>query len=180
MKQLLSSILLLFAFCVIDAQDKLVASNLAGNETSIVDPSDVKTGSNEKQYIFKVYGESTLPKGEVESHYMGNDIAVKWAKVNELYLRKTDVSVGFGSTYSETLKPAIFNSVYRMNSYYKKALTRKLITVEEAKNQFSWILDCAIAICHSSDSSAFELALAKVKDPDRIVALFKMVKIEKN
>ena len=180
MKRLLSSFLLLFAFCVIHAQNKLVASILTGKENRIVDPWDAKTGNNEKQYIFKVYGDNTLPKGEVQSHFMGTDIAVKWAKVNELYLRKTEVSVGFGSTYSETLKPAIFNAVYRMNSYYRKALIRKSINVEDAKNQFSWILDCAIAICHNSDTSGFERSLAKLKDPDKILSLFNLVKIEKN
>jgi hypothetical protein len=180
MKRFLSSILLLFAFCIIHAQDKLIASSLTGKEVRIVVSSEEKTGNNEKHYIFKVYGENSLPKGDVESHFMGNDIAVKWAKVNELYLRKTEVLVGFGSTYSETLKPAIFNSVRRMNSYYKKALIRGSINLEDAKTQFLWILNCAIAICHNSDSSAFEHALTKVKDPDQIVNLFKMVKIEQN
>ncbi|TRZ74279.1 MAG: hypothetical protein D4R97_04280 [Bacteroidetes bacterium] len=66
-----------------------------------------------------------------------------------------------------------------MNAYYKKALKRKIISEVDAEKQFNWILDCAIAICHCSDSADFELALAKIKDPDQIAILFKRVKIEK-
>ena len=73
-------------------------------------------------------------------------IAEKLAMVNELYLHKTNISVGFGSSYTETFKTSILNAVYTMNTYYKKALRRKIITEDEAHKQYVWILDCAIEI----------------------------------
>ena len=73
-------------------------------------------------------------------------IAEKLAMVNELYLLKTHISVGFGSSYTETFKPSILNAVYTMNTYYKKALKRKTIPEDEVHKQYVWILYFVIEI----------------------------------
>jgi hypothetical protein len=163
-----------------NAQESFVAPVKVDDGNGIVNPSDIKTVNSEKKFVFKVYGVSATPKGEVESHYLGNEIAVKWALVNELYLRKSNVNIGFGSTYSETLKPSILNAVYRMNTYYKKGLIRKNIGESEAKKEYAWILDCSIAICHCPNTTEFEKELTKTKEPDQIVNLFNSVVLEKN
>ena len=180
MKRIVFFIVLSFGFTYTYAQESLIARVQTEKENRLSNPSDIKTTSNGKKYIFKIYGNSGNPKGEVEPHYMGNEIAIKWTLVNELYLRKSDVSVGFGSTYTETLKPSILNAVYRMNSYYKKGITRKTIGEAEARKQFSWILECAIAICHCPNTEEFELALTKTKDPDQIINLFNAVVLDKS
>jgi hypothetical protein len=170
-----------FAFTCSSAQENLIARVKTEEGTRLSTPSEIKTANSEKKkYVFKVYGDSGIPKGEVESHFLGNEIAVKWTLVNELYLKKSNVSIGFGSSYTETLKPSILNAVYRMNAYYKKALNRKTISEVEAKKQYSWILDCAIAICHCPETDEFEKALTKTKEPDEIVSLFNSVILDKN
>jgi len=180
MKRFISLVVLSFIFTISNAQESLIAGLQTEKKARLSDPSDDKTVNSEKRFVFKVYGENGTPKDEVEPHFMGTEIAKKWTMVNELYLRKTDVSIGFTKSYTETVKPSILNAVYRMNSYYKKALSRKSINEEEAKKQFSWILDCAIAICHCPDSADFEQTLAKAKEPDQIMKLFQRVKIEIN
>ncbi|NEW83002.1 MAG: hypothetical protein GZ094_11635 [Mariniphaga sp.] len=177
MKQIIILVALSFVLTFSYAQEDLFAVLQTEKKVKLFDPSHEKETNSEKRFVFKVYGDNGSPKGEVEPHYLGNEIAEKWTIVNELYVRKTDVSIGFGSSYSETFKPSILNAVYRLNTYYKKALSRKTISEDEAKKQFSWILDCAIAICYCSDSADFELALAKAKETDQIVELFYMVEI---
>jgi len=67
-----------------------------------------------------------------------------------------------------------------MNTYYKKVLKRKTRHKDEAQKQYVWILDCAIEICHCSDSGDFKLALEKAKVAFQILRLFNSVKIENN
>jgi hypothetical protein len=133
---------------------------------------------NDNHYIFKVYNSKEKAKGEIEQHYMGNEIAEKWTIFNELYLHKGDITIGFGTSYIETAKPSVYNAVCRMNSYYKKAINKELIQFEDAKQQFSWILDCALAALQYDDTEKFERTLSKMKDPQQIIQLFNSVKIE--
>lgn len=170
----------LFSFNCIKAQKQSDTSLLAEKEAGYSNSKDEIRGHSGKKYRFTIYSVNENPKGEVESHYMGKEIAEKWTLVNELYLRKSDVHIGFGSTYSETIKPSILNAVYRMNAHYKKVLNRKIISESEAKRQFSWILDCAIAICYCPESAEFESALTKTRDPDQIIEIFNAVELEKN
>jgi len=178
MRRFISLVVLSLIFTITNAQESLIAALQTEKKASLYDPSDDKTINSEKRFVFKVYGENGKPKGEIEPHFMGNAIAEKWAMVNELYLHKTDVNIGFGSSYTETFKPSILNAVYTMNTYYKKALKRKIIPEDEAQKQYVWILDCAIEICHCSDSKDFELALAKAKDTYQILSLFNSVRLE--
>lgn len=180
MKRFINLVVLSLIFTITNAQETLIAALQTEKKASLSDPSDDKTEKGDKLYVFKVYGENGTPKGEVEPHFMGKVIAEKWAMVNELYLHKTDVSIGFGSSYTETFKPSILNALYRLNAYYKKALKRKTIPEDEAQKQYAWILDCAIGICHCSDSKDFELALSKANDAYQILSLFNSVRIENN
>lgn len=138
-----------------------------------------KPASDTEQFVFKVYGTNDTPKGEIEPHFLGDEIASKWTVVNELFLRKGEVSVGFSTSYTETVKPSVFNAVCRLNNHYKKAVNKGLIQQEEAQEQFSRILDCTVAIFHCDETRKFETALMKVKDPEQIIQLFNSVRIEK-
>ena len=143
------------------------------------DRNTAKPENDNKQFIFKIYDISSSPKKEVDSHFLGDEIAEKWASVTELYLRKGEISVGFGTSYTEMVKPSVFNAVNRVNNYYKKAVHKGIVKQEEAQKQFSWILDCALAAFHCDETANFELALMKAKDPEQIIQLFHSVKIEK-
>ena len=180
MKKIIAFVALIFLFVSANAQDRFLAGFSTEKTVRVFNSGNEKDVKNEKCYSFKVYAGNDIPKGDIEPHYLGSEIAGKWSLVNELYLKKSEVNMGFSSTYTETVKPAILNAVYKMNAFYKKALNRKTIKVDEAQKQFSWILDCAIAIFYCSDSAEFELALAKTKDPNQIAKLFNSVKIEKN
>ena len=138
-----------------------------------------KPVNNNEQFVFKIYSTSDTPKGEIEPHFLGDEIARKWTAVNELYLRKGEVSVGFSTSYTETVKPSVFNAVCKMNNYYKKAVNKGMVNKEDAREQFSQILDCALAAFQYDETENFESALKKTREPEQIIQLFNKVKIEK-
>ncbi len=147
-------------------------------ETPEERPKQASAG-NEVVFVFRVYDTANEANGEIESHFLGDEIAAKWTLVNELYLRKGEISVGFSTSYTEIAKPSVFNAVCKMNNYYKKAIGKGLINKEDAQQQFKWILDCALAAFASDETKSFEAALMKAKSPEQINQLFQAVKIEK-
>ncbi|MFA5330351.1 MAG: hypothetical protein WC384_21340 [Prolixibacteraceae bacterium] len=177
MKKIQFIILAFLAISPVFAQQNLIALQSVKETPEERKPS--KPESNHEQFVFKVYNTSDMPKGEIDPHFLGDEIASKWTVVNELYLRKGEVSVGFSTSYTETVKPSVFNAVYRLNNHFKRAVNKGLIQREEAQKQFSWILDCAVAIFHCDETGKFETALMKVKDPEQIIQLFNSVRIEK-
>lgn len=176
MKKIQFIILLFIALSPVFAQQNLIALQ-PGNET----PTDRKVSkpvSNNEQFVFKVYSTSDTPKGEIEPHFLGEEIARKWTLFNELYQRKGEVSVGFSTSYIETVKPSVFNAVCKMNNYYKKAVNKRMVEKEIAREQFSQILDCALAAFQYDETENFESALKKTREPEQIIQLFNAVKIE--
>ena len=177
MKKYLILLGLIFVFFVSNANHDSIKSDPV--EETPAGRVNSKTGGNDVQFVFRIYPTASEPKGEVESHFLGDEIAEKWTLVNELYLRKGDISVGFSTSYTEVVKPSVFNAVCKMNSYYKKALSKGLLNREEAQTQFMWILDCALAAFASDETKNFESALMKAKAPEQINQIFRAVKIEK-
>lgn len=177
MKKIQLIILALLAVSPLFAQKDLFA--LQPVKETPTDRNIPVTAANNEQFIFKVYGTIDKPKGEIDAHFLGDEIASKWAIVNELYLRKGEVSVGFSTSYTETVKPSVFNAVCRINNYYKKAVNKGVIEKEKAQEEFLQILDCAVAAYQYDETEDFESALKKVKEAEQMIQLFKAVKIVK-
>lgn len=176
MKKIQFIILAFLALSPVFAQQNLIA--LQPVKETPTDRKVSKPVSNNEQFVFKVYSTSDTPKGEIEPHLLGDEIAGKWTLVNEMYLRKGEISVGFSTSYVETVKPSVFNAVCKVNNYYKKAVNKGLIQQEEAQKQFSRILDCAVAIFHCDETEKFESALLKIREPEQIIQLFNSIRIE--
>jgi hypothetical protein len=141
--------------------------------------TDLTPGNEDKEkFIFRVYDTPVAPQGETEPHFLGNEIAGKWTVVNELYLQKGEISIGFSTSYTDIAKPAIFNAVCRINNHYKKAVGKGMMSREDARAQFSKILDCAIAAFHCDETEKFETTLMKVRDAVQLIRIFGSVKIE--
>jgi len=91
MKRFISLVILSLIFSISYAQESLIAGLQTEMNARLSDPSDDKTVNCGKLFVFKVCGENSKPKGEIEPHFMGKVITEKWAMVNELYLHKTIV-----------------------------------------------------------------------------------------
>ncbi len=176
MQKLFLSLLFFLPSIYLSAQEKMLAGlNGQMGEKQLKSNTGFVDTKNEKHFIFDVYEADVLKGEEVEPHFLGAEIASKWAVLNKLYIKKTEVSVGFGASYSETIKPSVYNAVSKLNSYFKKSISKNSLNINEAAKQFNRVLDCAIAAYYSADSVEFESVLAKTKKPDEILEIFNMV-----
>jgi hypothetical protein len=156
------------------AQDKHLAiiSDPGKEGVAAIDNSKVV-----QKFSFESYADWAVKESGLEPHFLGEMIARKWTYVNSIYIRKQEVEVGFGASYTETYKPNVINAVYRVNNYYRRALNRNQMNEDYARQQFSHILDCAIAAFYSEDSAEFEKALAGKKKPEEIILTFNLVEL---
>ena len=175
MKQMVLLQLFMFFSMLLPAQELMMADLVANSKEAKKDPAAEEAVTKSNAFVFDGYGELPKSENEIEEHFLGEIIAHKWSAVNQLFIKKSSVSVGFGDSYVETLKPSVFNAVYKMNSFYKKACNKNVISITEAAKQFDWVLDCALAAYYSPDSKAFEEALVGKRKPEEILEVFNSV-----
>lgn len=136
------------------------------------------TGSAETMYSYTVYGEIPVAKTAFEEeHFLGGELNQKWNTLNANYTHVYDVSVGFTDSGTEIVKPAVYNAVQKVNKYYRKAISKGLVSKDEAVKQLSHIFDCANVICFENNTEDFEKAIADANEPEQIIALFNRVKL---
>ena len=71
----------------------------------------------------------------------------------------------------EIYKPAIYNSVMKLDSYFKKAVRRQEINEQTATAELSKCLDAAFV-------GELEKALKKAKSPEEILTVFNSILIK--
>ena len=121
----------------------------------------------EFEYQFK---EQEDPLGSVDKHFLGNQIATKMSLLKENYTYTVQSEISQASS-TEVEKPAIYNSVYKVNKYVKKSMKKGLMTEEQAKTTMDKVLDVAINIRYQ-ETDELEQELWKAKDPVVIASLF--------
>lgn len=115
--------------------------------------------------------------GDVETHFLGQEVAEKWAYINSIYIRRQEVEVGFGASYAETYKPAVFNAVSRLNRHYRKSVDKQPGNSATARAAFIHVLNCAIAIYFEEETESLENALNGVRKPEDILAVFQQIEL---
>lgn len=116
---------------------------------------------------------------DYDSHYLGDEVAKRLKAVNNLYVAKSDVAVGFGDSHTSFIKPDILNAIYKIDRFYKKAVRKDEISEKLAENKMAHFLEIAMVIFYESDSEKFEEALRKNNGPETLIKLFEEVEIEK-
>lgn len=119
----------------------------------------------------------TLSTSEVtttSSHFLGDLTGRKYAVVNDLYTYT--VSSDVLNTGKQTMidKPAIYNSVKKMNRYYRKLLKKNELSEDEVRERFNHVLDVAISV-YTQSTEALENALRQVRKQDEIAEVFQRV-----
>lgn len=137
--------------------------------------------SGEKiEFVFPDYVsiEDELDPSDVyNSHFLGDSVAMKWKALEDLYIERSDVTVGFGNTHVELKKPVIFNSLNKIEKHFKKEVKKDVLSVEVASCQFSRYLEYAYVIFYE-DSEMFEQALAKSKSTEELIEIFNAIRLE--
>lgn len=161
------------------AQTKLAGSSI-NLETGRIFPSKDKA-DEDKRFYFRIQ-EFLLEEFDADAvydaHFLGDTVARKMHRVNSLYIKKSDLTVGFGHTHVEILKPTIYNALNKVERHLKKAVRKEEISTEKAAAIFSLYLDYAVAIFHDPESSAFEEALSKARNAGEMMELFESVEME--
>ena len=142
-----------------------LAVSLKADETSI--------------HRFKAHGVD-LTHNEISdypSHLLGDTIARKTAAFRALYVRRYSTSVGFSNTTVDIVKPAIYNSVSKIDSYLRKAVSRNNMCHKEAEKHLIKCLDVAY-LAYYENTTELEAKLKKVRDAKQLISIFDNVVIE--
>jgi len=114
---------------------------------------------------------------ELTDHPLGDVIARKLYLLKETYTYielPTPTSPGEKTIIT---KPSIYNSLQRLNRYYKKQVKDGVMSEEEARIKLSQYLDVAISV-FIENTESFEDELRKAKKPDEISEVFSMVMLK--
>lgn len=132
------------------------------------------------QFTFQNYGidlnHSNLK--EYPSHILGEQVARKMFAVQKAYVRHHPASVGFTDNTIEIYKPAIYNALVKLDSYFKKAVRRNEMNPGQASEQFSKCLDIVYVVYYEEETEDLELAVKKAKSPQQLLALFNSISIK--
>jgi hypothetical protein len=113
----------------------------------------------------------------IGNHYLGEQLALKYSRIQETYTYEQQGTVTNPVTRTVVMKPAIYYSLKKLNSYYRKQLKKGKIDSSEAIRQLGWYFDIGFAI-HGQNTTKFEDALQEARKPDRIAELFTQVVLE--
>jgi len=114
---------------------------------------------------------------ELTDHPLGDNIARKLYLLKETYTyieHPTPTSPGEKTIIT---KPSIYNSLQKLNRYYKKQVKDGEMSEEEAKIKLNQYLDVAISI-FIENTESFEDELRKARKPDEISEVFSMVMLK--
>ncbi|MEM7110420.1 MAG: hypothetical protein AAF519_19485 [Bacteroidota bacterium] len=104
-------------------------------------------------------------------HYLGEAFTEKFYAVREKYLWKPLPTATSPNPSFVTEKPSIYNSLRKLDRFYKKQLKKGNASPEEVKKN----LEKAVAVCYSvryEETEAWEKVLWKTKDITEIEKIF--------
>ncbi len=120
---------------------------------------------------------STIDEEVLSDHPLGMDIAKKFYYFKDTYTFIEAATPTSPGEKTIVYKPNIYNSLLKLNRYYKKQVKQGLLTKEEAGKRLNRYLDIAISI-FIENTETFESKLKKAKSPDEISQVFSLVVLE--
>ena len=155
---------------------------LADNKTHGTTTASASTPIPAKtpQFVFTNYGIDLnhADLKEYPQHFLGDRIARKLYATQKVYVRRHTATVGFTDNTMEIYKPAIYNSVMKLDSYFKKAVRRQEINEQTATAELSKCLDAAFVAYYEEETGELEKALKKAKSPEEILTVFNSILIK--
>lgn len=106
-----------------------------------------------------------------QQHYLGEEFTKKFYALKEKYVYRPEASFNSPTPASITEKPSIYNSLKKLDKYYKKRLKKGMIQQEEVKASLSKALAAGYSIRYA-DTSDLEDILWKTKDIAEIEKIF--------
>lgn len=144
----------------------------------VVDGQHAET--ERERFVFKSYTsiyDELEAIGDYASHFFGDSVAQKLQAVKDLYISKTDVTVGFGSTHVELRKPVIYNSLMKIEKHLKKEVKKDRFPRAEAERVYSKYLDYVYVIFYE-DTEGLEDALTEASGAEEMIDVFNGIRLE--
>ena len=119
----------------------------------------------------------SIDNEDLTNHPLGDNIARKLHLLKETYTYIELPSPTSPGEKTIITKPSIYNSMQRLNRYYKKQVKGGEMSEEEARIKLSQYLDVAISV-FIENTESFEDELRKARKPDEISEVFSMVMLK--
>lgn len=114
---------------------------------------------------------SDVDPSYIRNHFLGEKIAKKMFLVKEGYTWVEEGSATSPTSKTYIDKPAIYNSIRKLEKYYKKGIKSGNISKNQATIEFGKILDIVIYI-RNQETEKFEAVLDDLKEENQIASLF--------
>ena len=149
--------------------------------------SEIKgSAKNEKEY-YEFYADheftfieeqlDAIDPSLVRRHRLGEDVALYFHLMEQEYTYLREPAPGSFSGRLVVKKPAIYNSIYRMDKYFRKLIRRGLATEEQSINSLKESVEIALIILHK-DTGEFELALEEAESDEELLTLFSRIQLK--
>lgn len=114
---------------------------------------------------------SQISDDMIDHHFLGDDIARKIYLFNRDYSYQESVAPGNSATKTILRKPVIYNSVKRIERDLKKRLKAGEISEENARSEFSRVLDVALNVANAN-TEGLEKKLESNLKPDKQLEIY--------
>ncbi len=132
-------------------------------------------------YINKNESSSTELEGKrggyFGSHPLGEEIQKKYDQFLKLYVKYETTSGAYATEQKVIFKKEIYNSVNKLDRYYKKAIRKNDIPLDSMINDYSHVLDVANQI-RFYNTQNFELLVGTAKSEEQIIKYYKSITFE--
>jgi hypothetical protein len=166
----LALMLLLFVRNQSEAQDLVMTGKISDSYENETGRAKAK-----KTFEFLAYSDNTSPANVdlqvTDEHFLGKRIAQKERLFNEAYTVKTPISPGSPTMKVSIRKPVIYTSVKKIERQLRKEIREHTITLENAVDSYSKVLDIAINIV-SDETGEFEKEIENTGTPESLMELF--------
>lgn len=114
---------------------------------------------------------STIDEKKLANHFLGVGIAKKFYLFKDTYTYIEQPSPTSPGEKTVVVKPSIYNSLLKLNRYYKKQVKKGEMSKEEASEKLNHYLDVALSV-FIEDTDSLEDRLRKAKNPDELSDVF--------
>lgn len=177
MKKIVFTLLLIIPTGFLIGQDLSYASSMEAG---------IYSDSRETESDFVFYAGSELQKIEerlndldatyMRKHKLGQDIARLLHILEEEFTYVAEPEPGSFSGRLIVEKPLIYNSIYKLEKYFRTGVRKGRISEDIAKESFADYVRYSLVMLNR-DSGSFETALAGAETPEDILLLYNRIQI---
>jgi hypothetical protein len=167
----ISSVLLLFQYGLTAQEYVMLAKKPAMLNKELPNVSSSKPSVFEYDIYSKPELNKDIDPQLIGSHFLGKEIARKMYLLDKTYTYEDKVAPGNPATTTSIRKPLIYNSVKKIEAYFRKSIRKRQVSEEVATEQFNKVVDVALNIFFQN-TDALENQLKTTDKTSDLLELF--------